>query len=152
MTIVADPLERFIVEAVLHRLDSPELARSLNGNGGDPEGAEWQAQIEQAQAQLDELTQLWAEGEITRSEWLAARPPIEKRLTLAKKRLAALNRTTTLTAHIGNADELRERWQEMNLTRQQQIVAAVLDHVDVGPGRRGYNRFDPSRLAPVWRA
>lgn len=152
VTIVADPLERFIVEAVLHRLDSPELARSLNGNGGDPEGAEWQAQIEQAQAQLDELAQLWAEGEITRSEWLAARPPIEKRLTMAKKRLAALNRTTTLTAHIGNADELRERWQEMNLTRQQQIVAAVLDHVDVGPGRRGYNRFDPSRLAPVWRA
>jgi hypothetical protein len=39
----------------------------------------------------------------------------------------------------------------MNLTRQQQIVAAVLDHVDVGPGRRGFNRFDPSRLAPVWR-
>jgi site-specific DNA recombinase len=152
VTIVADPLERFIVEAVLHRLDSPELARSVNGDGGDPEGAQWQAQIEQAQAQLDELAQLWAEGGITRNEWLAARPPIEKRLMLAKKRLAVLNRTTTLSAHIGNADELRERWQEMNLTRQQQIVAAVLDHVDVGPARRGYNRFDPARLSPVWRA
>lgn len=152
VTIVADQLEQFIVEAVLHRLDSPELARSLSGNGHDPEGAEWQAQIEQAQAQLDELAQLWANGEITRSEWLSARPPIEKRLTLAKKRLAALNRTSTLSAHVGNAGELRERWQEMNLTRQQQIVAAVLDHVDVGPARRGYNRFDSARLAPVWRA
>jgi hypothetical protein len=36
-------------------------------------------------------------------------------------------------------------------TRQHAIVAAVLDHVVVGPGRRGYNRFDPSGLSPVWR-
>ena len=39
----------------------------------------------------------------------------------------------------------------MSLTRQQQIVAALLDHVVVGPGRRGFNRFDHSRLAAVWR-
>jgi hypothetical protein len=34
---------------------------------------------------------------------------------------------------------------------QNVVVAAVLDHVVVGPGRLGYNRFDPSRLSPVWR-
>ena len=39
----------------------------------------------------------------------------------------------------------------MTLTRQQQIVAAVLDHVVVGPAVRGYNRFDQSRLTAVWR-
>ena len=82
---------------------------------------------------------------------MKARAPIEKRQTLAKKRLAALNRTTSLTPHIGDADALREKWSEMNLTRQQQIVGALLDHVVVGPARRGYNRFDPSRLRPVWR-
>ena len=41
--------------------------------------------------------------------------------------------------------------QTMTLTRQQQIVAALLDHVVVGPARRGFNRFDPSRLTAVWR-
>jgi hypothetical protein len=40
----------------------------------------------------------------------------------------------------------------MTLTRQQQIVAALLDHVVVGPAVRGRNRFDHSRLAAVWRA
>ena len=151
VTIVADPLEQFIVAAVLHRLDSPELPRSLNGTA-DPEGMEWQAEIERTQAQLDELAALWAEGQVTRSEWLSARVPIEKRLTLAKKRLAALNRTSVLAPHLGDGGGLRERWQEMNLTRQQQIVAALLDHVVVGSGRRGFNRFDPARLNPVWRA
>jgi len=150
-TVIADALEAFIVEAVLHRLDSPDLPRALNGSVSNTDGAEWQAEIEQTQAKLDELTELWADGVIGRSEWLKARASIAKRQTLAKKRLAALNRTTALTPHIGDADSLREKWSEMNLTRQQQIVGALLDHVVVGPARRGYNRFDPSRLRPVWR-
>ena len=60
ITIVADPLELVHVEAVLHRLDSPELAAALNGRPDDPEGAGWQAEIEQAQEQLDELAGMWA--------------------------------------------------------------------------------------------
>ena len=151
LTIVADPLEQFIVEAVLHRLDSPELPQALNGSADDPEGSEWQHEVERTQAKLDELAAVWADGEITRSEWLTARGPIEKRLDVAKKRLATLNRTSALTPHLGNGSELRQRWAEMTLTRQQQIVAALLEHVVVRPGRRGFNRFDPSRLQPLWR-
>jgi len=60
--------------------------------------------------------------------------------------------SSALGEHVGNAAGLRERWGDLSLTRQEQIVAAVLDHVVVAPGRRGFNRFDPSRLAPVWRA
>jgi site-specific DNA recombinase len=151
-TIVADQLELFIVEAVLHRLDSPELAATLNGRPHDPEGAGWQAEIEQAQEQLDELANMWAEREISRSEYLTAGATIRKRQETARKRLAALNRTSVLSEHLGNAAGLRERWAALTLTRQQQIVAAVLDHVVVGAGRRGFNKFDPARLAPVWRA
>ena len=45
----------------------------------DSKGADWQTEIERTQAQLDELAELWAAGEVTRGEWLKARPPIEKR-------------------------------------------------------------------------
>jgi DNA invertase Pin-like site-specific DNA recombinase len=151
LAIMAEPLEQFVVEAVLYRLDSPELPRALNGASADPEGSEWQAEIERAQAKLDELAELWGQNEISRREWVKAREPIEKRLDAAKKRLAAINRTTALTPHLGNAGELRERWAEMTLTRQRQIVAALLEHVVVGAGRRGLNRFDSSRLQPLWR-
>jgi hypothetical protein len=133
-------------------LQSPKLPQALNGSADEAaRGAEWQAEIERAQQQLDDLAQLWADGQITRGEWLKARPPIEKRQTLAKKRLAALNRTSALVPFVGEAERLREQWQEMTLTRQQQIVASLLEYVVVGPGRRGYNRFDPSRLEAVWR-
>jgi site-specific DNA recombinase len=151
LMILAEPLELFIVEAVLYRIDSPELPRAMNGNRSDPEGNEWQAEIERGENKRDELAALWAEGQISRSEWLTARRPIENRLDAARKRLAAINRTSALAPYLGRGEELRGRWAEMTLTRQQQIVAALLEHVVVGPGRRGFNRFDPSRLQPVWR-
>lgn len=152
LAINADPLDLYVVEGVLHRLDSPALAATLNGKPDDPEGARWQEQIEAARSQLDELAAMWGSQEISRREYLAARAPIEKRETIAKKRLAMINRTTTLADHVGNAEGLRERWAGLTLTRQEQIVAAVLDHLVVAPARRGYNRFDDSRLEAVWRA
>ena len=150
-TIVADPLEQFIAAGVLHRLESPRLPEAIVRTPNGADGSEWQGEVERTQAMLDELAELWAEGAITRGEWLKARSPIEKRRTLAKKKLATLNRATALVPFIGDAKRVREQWQTMTLSRQHQIVAALLDHVIVGPARSGYNRFDESRLQPVWR-
>jgi site-specific DNA recombinase len=94
---------------------------------------------------------MWAEHEITRGEWLKARAPIEKRLEAAKKKLAALNRTTVLLPFVEDATALRQQWQTMTLSRQHQIIIVALQHVEVRPAVRGRNRFDESRLRPVWR-
>jgi site-specific DNA recombinase len=151
VTIVAEPLEQYVAEAVVHRLESPKLPQAITRPRDDAKGAEWQAEVERTQKQLDELAELWADARITRGEWLSARAPIEKRQAAAKKKLAALNRTSALAPLIADAKRVREQWDTMTLTRQQQIAAALLDRVVVGPGRRGYNRFDRSRLRPVWR-
>ena len=151
MTIVAEPVELFVAEMVLHRLESPLLPEAIRRPPEDAKGAEWQAEAERAQGQLDELAEIWAAGEITRGEWQKARPPIEKRLTLARKKLAQLNRQAVLVPFIGDAKRVREEWQGMTLSRQAEIVRALVDRVEVAPGRRGYNRFDYSRLRPVWR-
>ena len=66
VTVVADPLEDFVIEAVLHRLDSPELAATLAGRAEDEDAAgAWQAEIEQTESQLRELSRLWGEKVIT---------------------------------------------------------------------------------------
>ncbi len=82
---------------------------------------------------------------------MAARKPIEHRLTAARKQLAKVSRSNVLDAHIGNGDGLRAEWDALDFSQQHAIVAAVVDSVVVGPARRGYNRFDESRLTPVWR-
>lgn len=150
-TVVAEPVERFISQAVLHRLETPRLSEARRRTPDNAKAAEWQKEIERRQGQLDDLAAMWAEGEITRGEWMKARTPIEKRLETAKKKLAALNRTTVLLPFADDANALREQWESMTLSRQHQIVAATLQHVVVGPAVRGRNRFDESRLRPVWR-
>jgi hypothetical protein len=150
-SVKADPLEAFMVDAVLFRLDSPELAAAMSGEPGNPDAERWQAEIDQARFQLDGLATMHGEGEISLSEWRAARTPIEHRVTDAKKQLGRLTRTTALAGQIGNSTELRERWPSLPLTRQHAIVAAVIDHITVAPARRGYNRFDPDRFNVIWR-
>ena len=97
------------------------------------------------------MAKTYGEQAITLSEWLAARKPIERRLSAAKKRLAERTRASAVTEHVGNASQLRYLWADLPLTRQRAIVAAVLDHVVVDSARRGYNRFDPDRFRPIWR-
>ena len=150
--INAEPLEPFIVEAVLWRIDSPELAAALNGRQDEPDAERWQAEADAARAQLEELATAYGEQQITMGELLAARKPIEARLTAARKQLGKLTRTTALDGYLGNRDALRETWNTLDLSRQRAIIAAVLDHVEVSPGRGGYNRFDESRLRAIWRA
>lgn len=150
-TIIADRAEQFISHAVLHRLESPRLGEARKRTPGNSKGAQWQTEIERRQGQLDELAAMWAEGEITRGEWLRARTPIEKHLSTAKKKLAAVNRTTVLLPFVDDATALREQWASMTLTRQHEICVATLQHVEVLPAVRGRNRFDESRLHPVWR-
>jgi hypothetical protein len=56
LTVVADPLERLIADAVLYRLDTPELADALAGrNSADHRTQELSAIVDQAQEQLEEL-------------------------------------------------------------------------------------------------
>lgn len=152
MHALADPLEAFIVEAVLYRLDSPELAAALRADPSDPDVEAMQAEIDQAQEQLEQLAAMYGRREIALTEWSAARAPVERRLSDARKKLSRLSRTSALDGYVGEAETLRKRWGDLNLSRQRAIVAAVLDHVVVNPGRRGFNRFDPSRFEPVWRA
>jgi site-specific DNA recombinase len=147
----ADALEDFVTRAVLYRLDSPELAAAVERPGEDIESQQWQSEIADAEGQLVELAEAWASKAITMKEWQAARGPIERRITAGKKRLASLNRASVLNGHVGSGAELRERWADLPLSRQHAIVAAVLDHAVVAPGRRGYNKFDPARFTPVWR-
>ncbi|MFZ1880166.1 MAG: recombinase family protein [Gaiellaceae bacterium] len=148
----ADDVEAFVVEAVLHRLDSRELQRSQERRQRSaPEAKRWLDEIETTQAQQVELATAYGNREISMDELRAARAPIEQRLTHARKQLQKVSRTNVLDGYVGNSEKLRGEWDSLDLSQQHAIVAAVVDVIVVGPARRGYNRFDESRLTPAWR-
>ena len=150
--ITADEVERFVTEAVLHRLDSPQLQEAIERRQRSvPETERWFREAQAAAAQLDELGTIWGKRLISTPEWMAAKRPIEERLTAARKKLAKATHTNAVAAYVGNGAGLRAEWDALDLSQQHAIVAAVVDSVVVGPARRGYNRFDESRLTPVWQ-
>jgi site-specific DNA recombinase len=147
--INADDVERFVTEAVLIRLDSVGLQRTLERRQrSQPDAQRWLSEMEQAQAQLVELAAAYGNREISMDELRAARAPIEQRLTAARKRLTKVSRASVIDRYVGNGEGLRAEWDSLDLSQQHAIVAAVIESVVVGPGRRGYNRFDESRLTP----
>ena len=147
--INADDVELFVTEAVLHRLDSAALQRTLERKQRkQPDAQRWLAEMEQAQAQLVELAAAYGDRELSMDELRAARKPIEQRLTNARKQLTKVSRSSVIDRYIGNGAGLRAEWDSLDLSQQHAIVAAVIDSVLVGPARRGYNRFDEARLTP----
>jgi DNA invertase Pin-like site-specific DNA recombinase len=151
--VVAEGLEDLVVEAVMHRLDGPELAELVRAQL-DEDGAEAAArrEVAEAGAKLEELAKAWAADEITKAEWMAARQAVERRLEAAKRAAGRHQRTTALDAFVGQAGALRAAWPELSLARRRAVIAAVVDRISIGPAVRGINRFDPDRVDVVWRA
>jgi len=152
ITINADPLEQLVAEALLYRLDSPELAAALNGQRSQaPDAARFRSEVEETQAQLAELGEAYANKQIGMPELIAARKVIETRLDSARKQLAKLTRTNAVEEYVGHADTLRERWNQLDLSRQHAIVEAIIERLVIASARPGYNRFDENRVTPSWR-
>ncbi len=152
LTVVAPPLEELVTDAVLYRLDTPELAAALAGRSSDDtETSALSEALSADRAQLDELAQLYADKAIGAREWMTARSPIEARISDTQRRLSRLNRADALTGWVGNGGELRTKWEALNLTRQAAIVNAVVDRVVIGPGTPGARSLDPGRVEIIWK-
>ena len=113
-TIVAEPLEELITDAVLYRLDTPQLTDILAGRAAqDEQTATISDALAREKAQREELAQMWADREINRTEWLTARAPIEARINELERRLARMPDSTALAGYVGNGAALKAHWHEL---------------------------------------
>jgi site-specific DNA recombinase len=152
LTVVAEPVEEWLTEAVLLRLDTPAMGDALAGRAAaDERHTAVLTELDADQAQMRELAELWAAKDISSAEWKAAREPIESRIRDAERQLATFSDSTALSGLVGNSAALRQDWESLNLTRQAAIVAAVLDFATISPGVPGSRTLDPNRIIPTWR-
>jgi hypothetical protein len=151
ITVTAEPVEQLIADAVLYRLDTPELADALAGRAAADEHAAVLADTLAAdRAKLEELTDLWSSNQITSTQWLRAKRSIEDRVRDTERQLSRATHTEALVG-LDRGVGLHAQWQDLVLSRQIAIVRAVLDHATVSPGIRGAQRLDPNRVEPAWR-
>ena len=151
--ILAEPFEGWVTQAVFSVVATPGLEQAVESRQRNVAAREDDAvrSLATVEAQLRELAEDWASGSITRGEWLAARSVLNTRAETQRQALRSVERTAALSGYVGRTGVLESAWGGFDLGRRRSIVGAVVERVTVGPGRRGFNRFDPSRLDVVWR-
>ncbi len=137
--------EAWVLDACFYRLDSPELAAAIDRRNSDQPGSGALAAGSRRRRTRSwkNSRRLRATREITMAEWRAAREPIEKRQTAARKQLAKATRTTVFDGYVGNAAALRAR------------VGRARPHPPArdrrGDRRSRHRRPRPPRLQPLRR-
>jgi site-specific DNA recombinase len=150
--IVAEPLETLVGEAVLERLDSPEMMAALEAHNRQTVEAVDLDTLHADESALEQLARdHYADRIIVRAEYLAVRDTLEQRIEAARRKVARVNGTGRLGALAGFGEKLRAAWEGESLAWQRAIVSTIVDNVTIAPGRRGYNRFDPARVSIEWR-
>ena len=150
--MISATVENLVAEAVLYRLDTPDLAAAIEGRQrADETSAALSESIAADEAQLRELSAMWGNRQITAPEWHEARKPIEGRLTANRRRQAHQAGSTVIAGHIGNGSALRRQWPELSLGGQAAIVRALIDHITIGEGTMGARSIDPARVEVHWR-
>lgn len=147
--IRAEPLEAFLKEAILHRLESAEMGLALNGiNGAEVEG--WAQEVEADVLQLGELTEMYTSKDIDAKQWKQASTTIKARIAETEKRIASATGTAALEGV--TAKSLRKTWDTLPAQRLKTIVGVLTDSIIIGPGSRSGRYFDTSRVTAEWKA
>jgi site-specific DNA recombinase len=144
--ILAGPLEELIADTVIAALDTPQLANTLKTSksaAGDG--------LTALRTQEDELARMWARRELTKEAWQSANGELAKQLDEMRGELDEEARHR-VAADLTADGALAQRWPDLGFDQQRLILETVIDTVTVGPGRKGYNRFDPARIEIAWKA
>jgi DNA invertase Pin-like site-specific DNA recombinase len=146
--ITADPLEEWVAELVIQRLEGPALAQALKSP--DDDGESVLAAIAAEEAKLLEYADDYDAGRITRGEWMRLRDRVEERLSVAHRQL---QRATPVQLPEGiAAGALRIEWPALPFDARRALVASLIDRIEVQRPARPANRFKPERLSdPIWK-
>jgi DNA invertase Pin-like site-specific DNA recombinase len=157
---LAEPLEDFITDAVLFRLDSPDMADVMAE--GDEESSSLKAALEVHQTQRQRLDDL-IDGyygdnpdNLTREQFMRAKSSGEATLQKAEHDVEKFSsRRAVVGLPIGQT--IRQAWDaNTDLGWRRKIIGLVVDKIIVHPGggKPMYKdrwKFDPNQIEILWK-
>ncbi len=150
---LAEPLERFVSNAIFTALDTPAFMTAITAQTDNAPEAALVVSIRQEEESLEELARdFYADKLITRGEYLAAREVLEERLDHYRNQLKRIDRSRTMMDLSSGRQALEEAWQEADLPWRQAVVETLIEKVIVHSALKGRNFFDPGRVELRWKA
>jgi hypothetical protein len=152
--VTADRADVTIRDLLLARLDSDELLAATSSvvrrTSLLVETQHAAEQVAGHRRRLQDLAEMWASGQITRAEWMAARRNAVRWAQEAEAAQALLARADDLRRLAGTGSVLRGRWAGMTTADRRDVLLTALDHVVVLAAQPPRQVFRSDRLRPVW--
>lgn len=154
-TSIGSWVDQAVPEILFAWLDTAEFAVAVARSDDAAidtglEQARHAKEIGNGRGRLEELAELWADGQVTRTEWIRARQRIEATIADHDRALRALTAAAPLSA-LPSAGHLAAVWPTLEVAEQREILDLVFDQVVVGPGTPRHGP-DLDRLQPRWLA
>ncbi len=158
---LAEPVEVLVTDAVLYRLDSPEVAKAF----ADAEKPEIQHLLDEYNSQklrISETRRAYANGELSLADMIEIKNLLEEAMERTRERLAKLE-THRAFAAIPPGQTIRDAWEATpDLEWRRSLIRLLVEKVLIHPGRPGAHRwkhesgrewiFRPERVEVVWKA
>lgn len=145
-----------IRDLVLTALDNPKLFTKLLAAASkegvtDPDQAS--KELRAIDAKREELAEAWANDEMTRKEWLAAKNRLDARADTITRKLATNEHAQALLDFARMDGDVWHRWETLTAGGKRALVAACIDHAAVHrlDPTKPRKIFDPDRIRPLWR-
>lgn len=142
--------EQEVTRQVLEYLSRPDVVQSLSSATASSAASRARADIAEDEAQLKQLARMWAEKQISLTEYAEARSIIEQRLGDARS-LVRQHLPRQVEGVFGSTDPAAA-WERLTPTNKREAVRAILG----ANGHRGWTvapadltkprRFDPERM------
>jgi hypothetical protein len=152
LSVAGPAIEWHVVTQLLAALtDTPLRPVAVDARARATEEAALQS-IAADRQRLDELAADFAEGRVTRQEWLRVRDIVAARVDDATSALHGTQHAAVLRHLPTSPKDLVRAWERtMTLDQQRAVVTAVCERIVVHPAARRSNRFDPRRVEIIWR-
>lgn len=150
----AQPLDDYVQAIVVARLGRKDAVHLLSQRKDDPvDLAAADAEVTAARERLQELAELFGDGEMSKDEYRAAAGKARERKRKAEELLSLASVTNPLVGLIGAADVAAE-WEGIDLSRQRAVIDALME-VWILPARLGRMpkgvEMDVERIDIRWR-
>lgn len=158
MCIGAEPIEHLVREAVIFRLDSPELARIMQESEGDTGTGALYDELDRLEKRRDALVEDYADGTLTKPEFLTAKRRVTNSITDVELKIAKA-RQDELKLHLNAGETVRQAWERNADGWRRQLIEVVIESITVSPSTKkpSYevegvtHRFDPDRVSIKWK-
>jgi DNA invertase Pin-like site-specific DNA recombinase len=151
VAISAEPFEEMVARDVITVITGPKFASALRTAAGDDKARSKAArELTAAEERKTEMAGDYADGTISRREWMTARDRLDERIAAATKTLAA--DVGPLAGLPTTKKKLTDLWDAAPVDWRRAVLETVIDRIEIARAVRVGARFDEGRVTIRWKA